>query len=349
MFEFTICESAEQGRCPTKTFTRQPDGSLSKQNYSYITWWRFRPLRAPSIDVLAVRLRFLADDPTAMLIHGEPLDWDGKYQARLWADPAVATLRAVLRKSIAIDIDKKPLPPEMAALPFGEQAKWLRDNRLPLEFHGVKMITMPSASTSLGAPGIFNGRLFVAFEEAADLKAIKAWAKGLKLETGLKIDSSIYQAGQPIFVARPLFLGMNDPIAIWERAVVIPGDRDRAALQIGRYEKPLRAAERKAEAVAVACGGNWLQRIEMTVGLAPLCEFYKPLSSAIGLAARSGAPLEDVQAAVAAILANPARNAGADRQASYGPGWVKRTYDRFLGRDARAGVEINELKTKLFG
>ncbi|WP_298359411.1 hypothetical protein [Rhodoblastus sp.] len=344
-FEFTVARSAEAGKCPAKIITRQLDGTLEKIPYPYILQWLFEPLVANGWSDFAARLTALTADPAAMLMQGAPLAHGGP-QPRLWANPTrPATLKAVPRTSIAIDIDKQPIPSFVGA-DFTAQARWVRDRLMPEEFAGATMIAMPSASTGLGDPFVFNGRLFFALASPCDLKALKQWARGCRAVTGLQIDDSIYQAGHAIYTARPLCTNFPDPIPPSGRVVLVKGDRDAVDLQIARFDQPLRAAERRLDAVELACGADWEKRLISTVGVAPLHEFFRPLASSIGLACRVGASEERIQEVVAAVLAARADPA---RVARYGPRWVAAEIRDFHSRNAAADQQIAALRLKLFG
>jgi hypothetical protein len=114
-FGFTVCKVAEQGRIAAKRITRLADGSLSKSNYDNVTWWRFIPADAASLEAMADALRSLALKPERMLVMGEPVNGLNLRlpHRRLWADPAIATLHAVERAWAALDIDDVVVPDDM--------------------------------------------------------------------------------------------------------------------------------------------------------------------------------------------------------------------------------------------
>ena len=103
-------------------------------------------------------------------------------------------------------------------------ATYVRDMVLPEEFFSRTMIVTPSARTGLRGPGLLRGRVWFLLDQPYGLKVLKAWVRGLRAVHGVG-DSAICQVGQPIYVGRPRFIGMDDP--------------DRAALMgRGRRQPP---------------------------------------------------------------------------------------------------------------
>jgi hypothetical protein len=358
-FGFTVCEAAEEGLIAVKRITRCPDGSVWKSDYDKVTWWRFLPVVAASHEAMADRLRGLAMLPRRMIVVGRPiasLDL-GEKHLRRWADPAEATLRAVTRAWLPLDLDDVFVPAGLGrAARLGEAALHVRDHLLPEEFHGVRMVAAPSARTGMVGDSVARLRIFAALDRAHPLQALKGWAKGARVCLNLPLDGSVLQAGQPIYTGRPKFTGMDDPVPRGMRAVVLPGSKDTVTLEVRRFdvkpeivtsnsknkaprnpqhpEKRL-VIEGAVACSAISCGQNWRRRLEATVGGPD--GFFEPLTRGIGTAVRVGAKPEDIEVVTAALLA---KRADAARQAGYGQRWVNRTVASFQHKDeARDAAE----------
>jgi hypothetical protein len=352
-FGFTVCEVAEEGLIAAKRITQRPDGSVWKSDYDKVMWWRFRPVVAASHEAMADRLCGLAMLPRRMIIMGCPigsLDL-GEKHLRRWADPAEATLCAVARAWLPLDFDSVAVPEGLGlADRVSDAALHVRDHLLPAEFHGVRMVAAPSARTGMVGDSVARLRLFAALDRAHPLGALKDWAKCARVGLNLPLDASVLQAGQPIYTARPKFTGMNDPVPRGMRAVILPGSKDMVTLEVGRFDvKPEIVAPNGKEnvprntqhlgkapvvegtvpCVAISCGQDWRRRLEATVGGPD--GFFEPLKKGIGTAVRVGAKREQIEAAIAALLA---ARADAHRRQAYGPEWVNRAIASFQRHDA---------------
>jgi hypothetical protein len=370
-FGFTVCEAAEEGLIAAKHITRRPDGSLSKKDYDNVTWWRFLPVVAASHEAMADRLRGLAMLPRRMIIMGRPigsLDL-GEKHLRRWADPAEATLCAVTRAWLPLDFDDVFVPAGLGrADRLSEAALHVRDCLLPEEFHGVRIVATPSARTGMVGDSVARLRLFAALDRAHPLDALKGWAKGARTCLNLALDGSVLQAGQPIYTARPMFTGMDDPVPRAMRAIVLPGSKDTVTLDVARFdvktdivlsngkEKVPRVPKHlgKAPVVegtvpcsAISCGQDWQRRLEATVGGPD--GFFEPLKKGIGTAVRVGAKRDEIEAVVAVLLA---ARADAHRRQAYGPEWVNRAISSFhrndVARDAAASAAYARDMARIF-
>jgi hypothetical protein len=169
-------------------------------------------------------------------------------------------------------------------------------------------------------------RLFALLASPHSLRAMKNWAKGAAATLGLPIDSAPIQAGQPIYTGRPIFEGMEDPVPRALHARVLDGDHDTVALVVDQFALTLAASEAKID--RAVRGRNWRALLDVTVGGDE--DFFVPLTRGIGVAVRSGAHPNEIEATVATLLA---LRADPGRQAQYGRPWVMRTIDSFRLRD----------------
>jgi hypothetical protein len=166
---------------------------------------------------------------------------------------------------------------------------------------------------------------------------LKAWALGAKTCDALALDSAPIQAGQPIYVARPIFTGMADPVPAALRAIILPGSADTVSLVVDRYAAKAVEIHARLKFAAVACDGNWRQLLALTLG--GDTGFFEPLTRGIGAAVRVGASPSEIEGFVVALLkqrADPARI----RQ--YDAAWISRSVLSFRRRDAAAFTEFPE-------
>lgn len=345
-FEFTICTVADAGKTAVKRIT--PTETIP---YAYVKWWRFEPAVETSLEGMAERLRGLALQPKKMIVMGSPVagldlrQMHRRLSAAAQVDAGTATLCGPDRLWIPIDLDDVSVP-----FPFGrgsrlvEAATFVRDNLLPPEFHGVRMIAVPSASTGRKGDTVARLRLFAAFDRAHPLKSLKDWAKGAAATLDLPIDSSPVQAGHPTYTGRPVFEDVGDPVPHALHATILAGNRDFVALEVDRFAPKLAAIEAKVDRVAHACGSNWRGLLNSMVGGDE--GFCIPLTRGIGVAVRAGAAADEIHAVVASLLA---ARADPGRRRQYGRSWVQQAIDSFRRRDDATRAATQHAWSQLFG
>jgi hypothetical protein len=345
---FTIATVAAAEKTAVKTLTRHADGSVTKtSDYDYVTWWTFAPTSASSHEEMATCLRGLALDRHKMLVMGDPvagLDLR-KPHRRQWADPARATLCAVAREWIALDMDDVPVPPELGRPErLIDAARYVRDKLLPHEFIDTSMVVSPTAQSGLRGDALARMRLWFALDRAVPLADLKRWATGVRKVHDLPVDGSVLQAGQPIYTGRPSFVGMNDPISPGMHAVVVSGFcADTVALNASAFDVRAAAIDHAITHATHQAHGDWRRLLDATLGVNG---FFEPLSKALGLAAGSADSIADILAFVAALLTE---RADPGRRLQYGPTWVRRTVERFRQKDGQARAEIASLHSRVFG
>jgi hypothetical protein len=341
-FAFTIAEVADEGLIAAKRITRNPDGSIWKSHYDKPVSWRFTPVVEDTLEDMAWCLRILSTLPRRCALMGSPvagLDLS-KPHRRLFAEslgPA-RTLTAPARSWAPLDFDDVVVPAGLGrAAMLREAALYVRDFLLPPEFHGVRMIAVPSASTGLKGEDTARLRIFVAFDREFSLRALKDWALGSCACDALHLDSAPIQGGQPIYTARPVFTGMRDLVPSTLRAVILDGDRDTVSLDVNRYAAKALEIRAKVGAARAACRENWKQLMVLTVG--GDVGFFVPLTQGIGSAVKAAAGAEEIERFVAALLA---QRADPGRRRAYGAKWVRRSIKSFQRRDKaarRAAIE----------
>jgi hypothetical protein len=322
LFEGSIATSAEEGRIAAKKIEKLPGGSLKETPYDFITYWTFLPFEWRSHEQATERLKALVVQRESMMIMGRPISDDPqRRQLRRWAHPVRATLTAAPRRWLPLDFDDEPVPELLGqAELFAQASIWLRDHRLPEEFHGRRMVAVTSAKTGLRGGNLFRGKLLAALDQAYPIKDLKNWAKGCATATDAKIDSAVIQIGQPIYTARPLFIGMPDPVPRELHAVILPGEGDVVPLDAHRFDQTVRLVNAKVERALTDCGDDWRGFLDQTVGGGPgTC--FEPLTRGLGLAARSA---DDEATIVNFVVSLLAERADKDRRRAYSPNWIVR-------------------------
>jgi hypothetical protein len=361
-YAFTVCGVADAGKTAVKSIRLNADGSVTKTDYDLVANWTFNPTSAASHENMARRLRTLALDRRKMMVMGEPiagLDLR-KPHRRLWADPVRATLCAVPREWIVLDMDDVAVPPGLGRPErLIDAATHVRDKLLPLEFVDTSMIVTPTAQSGLRGDALARMRLWFALDRAVTLTDLKRWAAGVQKVHDLPIDPSVIQPGQPIYTGRPSFVSMADPISPDMAAVVVPGFcADTVALAVSAFDvqaaaidraikQATRAAVRYAPRAVVtyapnAASGDWRRLLDMTLGVNG---FFAPLTQALGLAARTAA-MTNILSFVSALLAE---RADPGRRLQYNAAWVRRTVERFRRKDKQSQAEIASLHARIFG
>ena len=340
-FEFTICMTADPGKIAVKRIT--PTETIQ---YDNVFLWHFKPTIENSLEAMAERLRALALKPRRMIVMGAPLpglDLSHPHR-RLWAEPRRATLDAPVRSWLPIDLDDVVVPKGLGrAERLTEASLFVRDRLLPDEFHGARMIAVPSASTGRKGDCTARLRLFVALASPHSLRAMKDWAKGAAATLELPIDSAPIQAGQPIYTGRPIFEGVDDPVPRALYAQVLDGDRDVVALVVDQFALKLAASEAKIDRAVRGRGRDWRALLDATVGDDE--HFFVPLTRGIGVAVRSGAHPDEIETTIATLLA---LRADPGRRAQYGRPWVVRTIESFRLRDDATRAAHKRALSRLF-
>ena len=325
-FEFTICRVAEKDKIAAKRIT-----PTTTVDYDLITWWRYEPAVETSLEGMAERLRALALQPRRMIVMGSPIDGLNLREAhrRRWADPDTATLCALARSWLPLDIDGVAVPKGLGrAKRLEAAAVYVRDNLLPEEFAGVRMIVTPTASTGRKGDDIARFRFFVALDQAHPLATMKQWARAAAGVLDLPLDSSVIQGGQPVYTPRPIFEGVEDTVPRALHAIILDGDRDLAPLVVDRFAVGLAKIEAKIEQAVRACRRDWRALMDETIGGEE--SFFIPLTRSIGFAVRAGATAAEIETTVTTLIT---LRADADRRAQYDRSWIARTIASFQNRD----------------
>ncbi len=233
-----------KGPLATKCITLPPGATRPViEAYGKAAYFSISEAPVSGIDDLAAVLNSVELRQTSFLVRGKPAEGIDRrnarrrLHARIGKDGTVepATLGPVARHWIPLDLDSIACPDWLDPIHEPDQAVEHVVDLLPEEFHGT---TCWWAFTS--GQGVKDGiriRLFYWADRPLADWELKQWL------CDSPVDHSIFAPAQPIYVAKPLFVDMPDPVPI--RSGIWRGDRDAITPPV--IEKPKRhvAAPRK--------------------------------------------------------------------------------------------------------
>jgi hypothetical protein len=245
---------------------------------------------------------------------------------------------------IPLDLDDALLPKD-SGLAHGQNlyaaAEYARETFLPSALRDVDLAIAAASST-----GFKDGRLslhaYALLDRAAPMPVVYRWLTGAKA-SNLPIDPRPALPGQLFLTGRPLLFGLDDPVPSHLHAFVLPGRRQRVtAIDWNEFSVPLAASsesERRAHVAGSELG--WRAVLERHLGDgAGRLGFFKPLSIALGYAARSDKSTDEIAGAMHAIVsAHP--DLTAERAGQYTTAWLRRELVRLRAKDAAREASID--------
>jgi hypothetical protein len=254
---------------------------------------------------------------------------------------------------IPIDIDDGQLP-QGSALDQGQHlyaaAEYAREVLLPPALRDVDLAIGAASST-----GFKDGRVslhaYAILDRAAPMSVVYRWLAGAKA-SGFPIDPRPALAGQLFLTSRPVLIGLDDPVPPHLHAFVLPGRRQRVtSIDWNEFSARLAASmahERRARLAGAELGWRAVLARYLGDGEGKL-GFFKPLSIALGYAARSGESADEIAGAMYAIVAvHP--DLTAERAGQYTAQWLRRELLRLRSKDAmrEAGIDarVSAVRTR---
>jgi hypothetical protein len=164
-----------------------------------------------------------------------------------------ASLECPSRRWLVLDLDGVEVPNGYGAPDkLAEAAYFIRDNKLPPYFRGVRCIAASTSSTGRIGPNIARLRLFFVLSRPEDNDALYSWADGLsRTHPDLGVDPAVLRAMQPIYTARPIFRGMADPVPVWGRVRLLDGYADEVELELPRVRERKKREPKPAHGVVL--------------------------------------------------------------------------------------------------
>jgi hypothetical protein len=332
-------------RVAVKRRSLDPNGALVKADHTLFVklWFMANVSRPGDPDSVAEFLGEINSRSDLMNVHGAVASGiaPSELQPR-WSSESRGAARTILdvdRSYIPFDFDKVKLA-EGSAAGKGENlpalAEQARDEILPAAFRHCALIIRASSSTGLN-PSLGSMHAYALLDQPVPLAKTHRWLSGLQA-SGLPIDPRPALPGQPFLSGRPEFIGLADPVPEHLRVFVLPGLQrgvDVGDIEWSEFEPQLaarEATEQRAHGIGVAQG--WRSVLERYLGDGEgRLGFYRPLSIALGYAARSVEPADGVVGAMHAIVsAHPDLNA--ERAGQYTGAWLLRELNRMRAKDA---------------
>jgi hypothetical protein len=290
------------GQIATKEIIAAPDGSRRVIAFADVKQWFFSPpFDHRDHDAIREAMAVKLADPQSMMVQGflrPDLDHAARH-VRTWAGPN-ATLIGGRRWAYVGDLDKLPVPDGLgAADKWKDGVRWFRDNAAPEAIANAAWTVIPSSSSG-SDPDRLSCRYFVLLDDGGDLLTEqKPWARGAK-RAGYAVDDSVAQAGQPVYLARPIFRGMRDPLAAGGDLAFTIAGKERASIdwtEFAEADAVYVAALSSRGSIAASSGATWSARLAAALGGQD--GFNTPLTTAARAAAGAG---ETEAAFVAAVM-----------------------------------------------
>ena len=209
--------------------------------YDKAAQFRFKYCEIDSLeDFEKLVLAWLATEPRRFIIRGQLLPgldsgaWH--YRRILGHRGEPPSIECPPRRWLVLDLDGVAVPNGYGAPDkLAEAAYFIRDNKLPSYFRGVRSVAAATSSTGRRGPNIVHLRLYFVLSRPADNDALYSWACDLSdSHQDLGLDPSVFRPYQPIYTARPIFRGMTDPVPEWSRIRLLDGVDDEVELELPR-------------------------------------------------------------------------------------------------------------------
>ena len=213
-----------KGPLATKSISRDDCGKWSVTPYGNAKVFGITEQTVSNIYDLAAALSNTERNPTSFIVRGAPVagvDLQHAYRRlhpRKNTDGNVepATLRPASRHWVPLDVDSIPCRDWLDPIADPDRAVEYVVEHLPAEFEGATCWWQFTASQQI-KPGIRMRLFFWSDVVLADWQ-LKQWL------SPYPVDKAIFAAAQPIYVARPIFVGVSDPVPV--RSGIWRGDRD---------------------------------------------------------------------------------------------------------------------------
>jgi hypothetical protein len=264
-----------------------------------------------SIDDVAQLLSNLEHSRTAFIVRGRPAEGIARHYAyrrlhtRTKRDGTIepATIEPAAHHWIPLDLDSIDCPDCPGPVHDPNRTVEYAVSQLPEVFHGATCWWSFTSGQGL-KPGIRIRLFFWADRALADWE-LKSWL------SGYPVDQSIFAPAQPVYVARPIFIGMPDPVPI--RSGIWRGDRD--VITPPAIEK-VKASAPRATAEAAGVPGSGYEFHRSRIGDHENGEgFFAPIKSAAaswiarqGGSADTGWLRADLERAIRRARRDPAKH-----------------------------------------
>jgi hypothetical protein len=198
------------------TLTRKT-AKITKSCYGNEKFFSVRTLELGGFPRLAARLTALTEQRHVFIVRGEPLPGTNRERCRrlLHTDgDDAATFGDAPRHWFAVDADKVPAAEHVDIVGDPDGAIEYLIGLLPPELREASCWWQFTTSQGLpGTDGALSARLWFWSHEPVDCAALKRWGGAANKAAGRKVvDTGLYTAVQPHYVASPIFEGIPDPV-----------------------------------------------------------------------------------------------------------------------------------------
>lgn len=354
--DFVITVLQARRGLAVKKRTRLAHGQVTKSDptLNELHWRIGRYRTEADVDCVVRFLRIMAGRCDLATVHGDPAPGvDPNHWVRRLSAESHGSNRTIVeaaRSYIPIDLDNAPLP-QGSALGEGQNffglAEYARETLMPPALRRVDLAISAASSTGFQSD---RGSLhaYAMLDRPVPLAVIYRWLAGAKA-SGLPLDPRPALPGQLFLTGRPLLFGLNDPVPRSLHAFVLPGRSLRAtAIDWNEFSAPLAAgveSERRAHVAGAELGwravlGRYLGDGEGQLG------FFRPLSIALGYAARSAEFDDEITGAMHMVVAaHPDFNA--ERADHYTQQWLRTELTRLRAKDAARAARSDAIRHRL--
>jgi predicted P-loop ATPase len=206
------------GKYATKQFSPKPGGGIKNRGYGNETFFSVASVPVANIQELGCALEQVALNPFAFVVRGEPLPAINRKHTRRLAyadkktgDPAAFGEQP--RHAFIVDVDHVACPATIDPISDPDGAIEYVLGLLPPDLWDATVWWQFSSSQSVTSVDTLSVHLWFWSAEPLSNAELKRWGAVVNKVAGYKlVDTSLYSAVQPHYVAAPIFNGINDPL-----------------------------------------------------------------------------------------------------------------------------------------
>ena len=205
-----------------------------------------------------------------------------------------------------------------------------------------------AASSSGFKPGRLSLHAYLVLDRSVPMPVAYKYIAGAKA-AGFPLDPRPLLPAQLFLTGRPRLWGLDDPVPQHLWAFVLPGRRQRVTdIDWNEFDAPLAKvveSERRAHVAGAELG--WRAVLDRCLGdSGGRLGFFKPLSIALGYAARSGEFADEIAGAMHTVVAtHPDLNA--ERADHYTQLWLRTELIRLRAKDAARAARSDAIRHRL--
>jgi hypothetical protein len=209
---------SSRGKFATKQFTRSSDGKINNRTYDKEIYFAVESIPINGVHETARELERAAGNPFGFVIRGEPLPNINRARCRRLLHPDKksgdpAAFREEPRHHFIVDVDHILCPASVDPRGDPEGAVEYVIGLLPPELYDATCWWQMSSSQSVFDDVTLSVHLWFWSERALASDELKRWGTEVNRLAGYKlIDTSLYNAVQPHYIAAPIFTGLPDPL-----------------------------------------------------------------------------------------------------------------------------------------